>query len=206
MQNANNFEREFKEVGMIETFVKKPAKSLRRIKINLRVDYVKSTEITEAFNQGAGWKETKKIDLQGKLSNSVEDLDEIESAKLKIDLDSVLLDSSFNSNDVEFQGVEKINDRITYVITKLNKNQKQEKLYFDSITGQMIKMSVEDMDMYFDNFKKNGNLTMPYTIYYKHKFSNGAMSWMKLEVNEWKLNEEINDSMFEKPKTISPNV
>ncbi len=91
-----------------------------------------------------------------------------------------------------------------YVVSGINKEGKEEKFYFDTLTGLMLRanygeMEVGDetvkMDCIFADYKEVGGILLPHRFYFK----NGEEA-MTLTVEKYLPNEPIPDSTFEVPE------
>ncbi len=203
--SKNAFERTYEEIGTIECQMKKPDKLLRRIIVKNSTAFFNSSEITEVFNAGKGWKETAKLSEFGTKINRIQDLDAGESVKLKEDLSAIQQNRFFGVSNIEFQGTERIIDKVAYVVTRQNKDLRPETLYFDSVSGHLIKTDLDQFSVFYSDFSESNGTILPHTIYYRYDKGTGFYLWLKFEVFEWKVNEGIEDSNFERHQEYAPD-
>ncbi len=91
-----------------------------------------------------------------------------------------------------------------YVVSTMNKAGKEEKFYFDTLTGMLLRANYGEeeiegkaikMDCIFGDYKEVGGLKLPHSFYFK----NGEES-MTLTIEKYLPNDPIPDSTFEMPE------
>jgi hypothetical protein len=99
---------------------------------------------------------------------------------------------------------EELRGHEVYVVSGVNREGKEEKLYFDTLTGLLLRANFGDeetagesvnMDCVFGNYKEVGGLKLPHTFHFKH----GEES-VTLTIDKYLPNEPIPDSTFEMPE------
>lgn len=188
----------YNDLGSIQAFIKKPDKLLRTTKANIPNDGYKLNEVIEGFNSTNGWKYTKDVTNQGQVFETTIALDPLDGEKLKADLAAMWQVTLINDSSIKFKDIEKVNDRVAFVLTRDKGNKKIETIYFDSISGQVIKIDSDGNSVYFAEFKPFNGINLPSAIY-SRRVEAGRVIWLRVNQIEWKFNEELDDAIFEKP-------
>jgi hypothetical protein len=195
----------FSELGKLELLVKLPDMMLKRATaINRSDDSHRRIEVSEFFNGMEGRRITDYFDaLDNKVKSEVAlmDAQQVETARLE---QTSLLGKDFDHyKDMEFRGLEKVNDRVAFTVTATNPKGEPEKFFFDAVTGFVIKLDTPLNSVYFDNYRPWGEGKLPYTVYLRQSEPGGFYSWIKIEIGEWKIGDAIDDSVFEIPAGTS---
>lgn len=191
----------FSELGTLELLVKIPDRMVRKVTaINPNDESHRVVHISEFFNGVEGKRITDYFDaLNNKVKSEVNIMDaqQVESARLE---QASLLGKDFdNYKDMEFRGLEKVNDRVAFTVTANNRDGLREKFYFDAVTGYVIKIDTPVNSVYLDDYRPWGQGMVPYKIYFRQPELGGFHSWIKVEIAEWKMGDHIDDSVFEIP-------
>jgi hypothetical protein len=195
----------FSELGKLELLVKLPDMMLKRATaINRSDDSHRRIEVSEFFNGMEGRRITDYFDaLDNKVKSEVAlmDAQQVETARLE---QTSLLGKDFDHyKDMEFRGLEKVNDRVAFTVTATKPKGEPEKFIFDAVTGFVIKLDTPLNSVYFDNYRPWGEGKLPYTVYLRQSEPGGFYSWIKIEIAEWKIGDAIDDSVFEIPAGTS---
>ena len=87
-----------------------------------------------------------------------------------------------------------VNDAVHFAV-----EEGKDALYFDSVTGHLSKVEMEKMTCFLNSYADYGDLKLPSALYYRIIDKSGNLIWMKIENLEWRVNEPIEGSIFEKP-------
>jgi len=197
LKTSDVFERSYKDIGTMEIFVKKPDRSLRKISVIIPTEEAHKTEITEVVNGMKAMKKTTYFNSLGEIKNTkTEDLNGKELTKIKDELTSMWKNASVSSGDMKFLGVRRVNSRIAYMLEHKKEGKPSEILYFDSVNGFLIKADREEFTMYFEDYKDYKGVKVPFLMYFKSGEKGGFVSWVKFRINDWKINENIDDAVF----------
>ena len=197
--NYNNLG--FSELGKLELLVKIPDRMVRKVTVINPYDETQRTvQISEIFNGVQGKRITNYFDaLDNRVKSDVNIIEaqQIESARME---QASMLGKNFDGyTDMEFRGLEKVNDRVAFMVSANNRNGHPEKFFFDSVTGFLIKLETPFNALYFDDYRPFRQGMLPHTIYLRQPELGGFHSWMKIQIDEWKLGDPLEDSLFEIP-------
>lgn len=187
------------KVGEAQVFVDKSGKFFRIAKTsNAEASQIKNVQVKEVFNGLDAWKQTITYDADG--ANPVENFEKLDYEKtnaLKKEMQAILKNSSFD-NDAEVLGIADVGEGTSFVV----KSKEQDKtLYFDTVSGLMTREDKDDLTIFFADFRMLNESMTPYLIYFRKGLpSHDTFSWIRLEVSEWKLNSEQDNSIFTKPE------
>jgi hypothetical protein len=122
-----------------------------------------------------------------------------EGESAKSELESLAKRDFAGVKNASVAAVEKVNDTVVFVVTAQNKPGLEETYYFDTISGQIVKVDTEGFSVYFENFKPSPSGPYPTTIFYRREEEDGHHSWIKFEVDKWETGNPIDDSVFQLP-------
>ena len=191
----------FSEFDKLELLVKIPDRMVRKATaINPHDESHHRVEVIEFFNGMEGKRLTEYFDAHDKKVKSevdIIDAQQVESARLE---QAALLGKDFdNYTDMEFHELEKVNERVAFAVTGKNRNREREKLFFDAVTGLVIKIDTPLNSVFLDDYRPWGQGVLPYTIYFRQPELGDFHSWIRLQIAEWKIGDPIDDSVFEIP-------
>jgi outer membrane lipoprotein-sorting protein len=129
---------------------------------------------------------------------------EMEEAMKDEKFESELIDYNEKGNTVELEGTEEVEGTATYKVKLTKKNGDVEYYFFDTeyyvpiMERRIIKvgpMKGQESETYISDYQEVNGLMMPFFIEVK---ANGQ-SMQKLTIDEYAMNEDIEDSLFKFP-------
>ena len=191
----------FSEFGKLELLVKIPGKMVKKATANNPHDQSQPrVEVTEFFNGVEGKRITDYFDaLDNKVKSEVDIMDaqQLETARLE---QAQLLGKDFdNYTDMEFRGLEKVNERVAFKVRAKNQKGDPETFFFDAVKGFLIKVDTPFNTLFLDDYRPWGHGMLPYTVYLRQPELGGFHSWIKIQIAEWKIGDPIDDLVFEIP-------
>jgi hypothetical protein len=193
---ADNYLIYFEPVGAMEIYAKKPDKFLRIFK--KPAPYATEDTIT-GYNGQKGWEKKRFVAANdGKVTETEKDISDLEINELKESMTNAWNMGEYIRPDVEVSAITKVNRKVAFVLSQSGDTSTPKKMYFDAVSGFLIKMDVEGASVYFDDYKDYEGTKMPHTIFYRRPEMEGFYTWVKLEISQWQINKPYEDSMFEK--------
>lgn len=190
----------YAELGTVEISVKSPDKLLK--KVATRPPGVSDVmEIVEVVSGSTGERSTSSRNTSGKVTNlGVSQMSDSETADARSELESLSKREFSEVKNARVAAVEKVNDTVVFVVTAQNKEGIEETYYFDTISGQIVKVdtteNAKNISIYFENFKPSPSGPFPSTVFYRQEEDEGHHSWIKFEVDKWEIGNPIDDSVF----------
>ena len=192
---------DFATFGRFEQIVKAPDKMLRKATArNPAGATYQRLEFLEVFHGIEGKRVVDYFDdadVKVKTQVDVMDTEQVELAKFE--RESMLGKDVDNYTDVSLLGLKNVNERVAFALAAKNMKGQSDILFFDAITGLLIKADIPGTSVFFEDYRPFGLGVRPYTIYYRRPEIGGFHSWMKFEVEDLKVDEQIDDSVFETP-------
>jgi hypothetical protein len=186
----------YTESGTIEISAKAPDKSIKKVVARQpgASDWV---EITELFSSGSGVRSTASGNsARGASSPNVLTMTDAEAESAKSELASLSKRDFSDVKNARVAAVEKVNDNVVFVVTAQNKQGSDDTYYFDTISGQIVKMDTKGVSIYFEDFKPSPSGPYPSTLFFRTEIEGGYHSWIKFEIEKWEAGGPIADSVF----------
>lgn len=154
----------------------------------------------QAYNGETGWRidgfknEKTKTILKGKQATSM-------ANEADVELETPFINYKQKGHIILLQGTDTVNSRTCYKI-KLDKQGDTAVYYFDTNDYALLKkqalsknteMENAPMDIIYSDYQSTGKITMPHKIIY----STGGQRILTITVNSVKLNDPMQDSMFQ---------
>ena len=134
-----------------------------------------------------------------KTNSEVEIMDQQKIESARAELASIWSKNFKDYTDLRLKGIEKVNERVAFAVVSKNQKGLPETFYFDSVTGFVIKVDTIDLSAYLEDYRPYEQSMLPYTMYYRRPEVGGYHMWIKFEIDEWKIGDYIDDSIFEIP-------
>lgn len=191
----------FSEFGQLELLVKMPDRMVRKATaINPYDDSQRRVEVIEFLNGVEGKRITDFFDVfDKKVKSDVDTMDAQQVKSARVEQASLLGKDFGDYTDMELRRLEKVNERVAFVVSAKNQNGEPETFYFDAVTGFLIKIDTPLNAFFLDDYRPWRLGMLPYTVYVRQPELGGFHTWMKIEIAEWKIGEPIDDSLFEIP-------
>ena len=191
----------FSEFGNLELLVKMPDRMLKKATaINPYDESHRRVQVMEFFNGMEGKRITDYFDASDNKVKSDEDIMDAQQVKTaRVDQESLLGRDFDDYTDMELRKLEKVNERVAFVVIAKNRGGERETFYFDAVTGFLIKIDTPLNSFFLDDYRPWGKGMLPYKVYLRQPELGGFHTWMKIEIAEWKIGDPIDDSVFEIP-------
>ena len=188
----------FSGLGTLELLVKIPDRMVKKATvINPHDETHRRIQVIEFFNGLEGKRITDYFDAtDNKVKSEVDTMDALQVASARSEQASMLGNDFDNYTDMEFRGLKKVNERVAFAVSAKNRKGEPETFFFDAVTGLVIKIDTALNSVFLDNYRPWGQGMLPYTIYFRQPELGGFHSWIKIEVDEWKIGDLIDDSVF----------
>jgi hypothetical protein len=195
----------YAELGTIEISVKFPDKVLKKVAAQ-QPGATDSKEIIEVVSGNTGVRTARSLNSSREIFNSaVSRMSDSEAADARSELESLSKIDFAEVKNARVAAVEKVNDAVVFVVAAQNKKGLDETYYFDTISGQIVKVDTtvdtKNFSIYFENFKPSPSGPYPTTVFYRQEEEDGHHSWIKFEVDKWEAGNPIDDSVFRLPDT-----
>ena len=191
--NYNSFT--FEEVGRMEASQKNPKKVFRKVSV-FRKNQNRQTENFEVYNGSRGWKKTLVYDKQQTFENSVRELSGVEL--YEINKSATIWKKDYSSKTLSFLPPVIINNQVNFALRN-NTDTKPETIYFDAVTGLVTKIETSGATIYLSKYSSHNGVYLPSEMCYRTVGKDGNAVLMKVNQIIWRINETIEDSLFEEP-------
>ena len=185
--------------GKISMITKLPNKRFCTVRITGIYDAPNpGLEVQQGFDGGQGWQRLLETNINGVVNDKIENSDTENFSELN---NSSVVDEMFSYNDknLRLTNVGQTDDKTYFEITRQNADGESEIFRFDAVTGYLIEMQIKKFTVKFDNYRKAGNLKLPFKLLYSFNDTDGKKGRIELEVDEWIINPSTDDSIFQKP-------
>jgi hypothetical protein len=196
IDNYNSFP--YEEVGRMEARQKMPNKIYRQVFVRPK-GQTSETEKTEVFNGLRGWKKTVVTDIydrQKVLENSVKELSGVDLFELN--KSATVWKKDYSSKTLSFLKPVIINSQVNFVLQN-NADTKPETIYFDAVTGLITKIETSEMTVFSSKYSSHNGVYLPSEMCFRTIGKDGNAILMKVEQIDWRINESIEDSIFDEP-------
>ena len=191
----------FIDFGEIEMHRKGSSKLFRKNFVTYK-GLPETTENIQVFNGTEGWNEEKVYErdlITGEtktlIRRTVKDLAGKDLDDLKQSVAN--LGSDLSGKTFNYSHTAKINGEINFAL-RVDGSETSETFYFDAVTGLLTKMDSGEFNCLMFPYADYDGVKLPSTMYFRTLGKEGRLMWMKLENIEWKINQPIEDSLFEK--------
>ncbi|MBS1795120.1 MAG: hypothetical protein JSS81_14775 [Acidobacteria bacterium] len=184
----------FEKIGSIELYHKEPGKMLRKTLIR-PVESPKKADVIEVFDGEKAWKEEIVYENEKIVKSSSEELNGKDLEALKNS--AMVLGNDLSENNLTFSRIGKYNGRAQFILQK-NDPDKPETIYFDAVTGFLTKIETSEMTCFIYSYAEFNGVNFPSTMYFRTISSEGRTIWMRVDEAVWRVNEPVDDKLFEK--------
>jgi hypothetical protein len=184
----------YEEAGKIEIYVKNQNRIWQNSVFQVKDEPEKKVELKQGINGSKGWRRNIVSNRENIIESTLVDLVETELEEVKNTSSTVWKKASLKEENLKFSHRAVVNDAVHFAV-----EEGKDTLYFDSITGYLSKIEMEKMTCFLNSYVDYGDLKLPSALYYRIIDKSGNLIWMKVENLEWRVNESIEDSIFEKP-------
>lgn len=184
----------YEKAGKIEIHVKNPNRIWQKSVLQIKDEPEKRVELTQGFNGAKGWQRKIVSERENIIESALADLIETELEELKKTASTIWKKASLKEENLKFSHRAIVKDVAHFAV-----EEGKDMLYFDSVTGFLSEIEMEKMTCFLNSYADYGDLTFPSALYYRIIDQGGNLIWMKVENLQWRVNEPLEDSIFEKP-------
>lgn len=184
----------YEKAGGIEIHIKNPNRIWQKSDLPSKDETGKRIESTQSFNGSKGWRKNTVVERENIVESNLVDLADAETEELKKTAAILLKQFFLKEENLKFSHRAKVNDAVHFAV-----EEGKDVLYFDSVTGYLSEIETDKMTCFLSSYADYGDRKLPSVLYFRIIDKSGNLVWMKFENLEWRINEAVEDSIFEKP-------